>query len=211
MKKLLTILTLLFVLNFALKTSAFATGLPVFDATSAAHAITELNSLQQMIQHNTEMAKKVGDGEFTPATINWMNSWYAKCGGGKFVLPDWFPHPKIDICADSNKTLEIAMRWYEKEFLISTADTPEVARVKGKKEQKAQVLVRGWGLAKSSIEMQRAEEDAKAIENLQGGLKGATDQIQVQKVQTQVLIQILAELQKINMKQSELMHIISIR
>jgi hypothetical protein len=34
MKKLLTILTLLFVLNFALKTSAFATGLPVFDATS---------------------------------------------------------------------------------------------------------------------------------------------------------------------------------
>ncbi len=187
-------------------------GTPVFDSTSYLTAVQQLESMKQMIEHNAEMAKQVGDGKLTPQTINWASDWYTKCGGGKFTLPDWFPHPKLNICADGNKQVELGVDWYERELLIDAKlDTPEQAKIKSQKQQKALKQVRAYSLSKSVLEMQRGEEDPKSIEEFQNGLKGSKDQIAIQKIQTQVMIQTLAELQKLNIKQAEIIHIMSLK
>jgi hypothetical protein len=206
-KKLITII---FLLLFSIN-KVHATGLPVFDASTAAGLVQQLQAMQQMIEHNTEMAKKVGDGEFTPSTINWMNSWYTKCGGGKYTLPDWFPHPKLNICGDSGKILEAGVDWYEKEILITDLDTPKQAEIKAKKQLEAVLRVRKFILSTSVTDMRRGEEDQKAIKELQKALESANDQIKVQKIQTQIMIQMLAELQKLNIQQAEVLHLTAIK
>lgn len=189
----------------------FATGLPVFDATAATNFVLSIQAMEQMIKHNVEMAKNVGNGNFTPSTINWMASWWEKCGGGKYVLPDWFPHPKLNICADPNKTLELGVDWYKKEFLVLKSDDLIVAKQKSKNQENAIVKIRAFALAKSSLDMQRGEEDQKAVEQFQKGLAEANDQVKIQKVQTQILIQMLAQLQKINQQQAHIIQIMAIR
>lgn len=206
-KKLITII---FLLLFSIN-KVYATGLPVFDASTAAGFVQQLQAMQQMIEHNTEMAKKVGNGEFTPSTINWMSNWYFKCGGGKYTLPDWFPHPKLNICGDSGKILEAGVDWYEREIIITDVDTPKQAEIKAKKQVEAVLRVRKFILSTSVTDMRRGEEDKKAIEEFQQGLKSANDQIKVQKIQTQIMIQMLAELQKLNIQQAQILHLTAIK
>ncbi len=211
-KKIMTIIFFtLFGFNSLYSAGEIVPGTPVTDFTAASNFVTQLGALQQMIEHNTQMAKKVGEGEFTPSTINWMNSWYTKCGGGKYVLPDWFPHPKLNICGDGKATLEAGVDWYEKEILITDVDTPKQAEIKSKKQVEAVLRVRKFILSTSVTDMRRGEEDKKAIEEFQQGLKSANDQIKVQKIQTQVMIQMLAELQKLNIQQAEILHLTAIK
>ncbi len=213
--KTVYIVSLLFL--FTIKVEAIPTpptnvpATPVTDFTAANNFVQQFNALQQMIEHNTAMALKLGKGEITPATINWAGSWYQKCGGGKYVLPDWFPHPKLDICASPDKTLDTGVKWFEKEMLVFKTDPLPVAQEKAKKQEKAKQKVRAYSLTKSSMEMQRAEENTKAIEKFQQGLKDSKDIVSVQKVQTQIIIQMLAELQKMNIQQAEIIYIMSIR
>ncbi|MDR2007416.1 MAG: hypothetical protein LBQ34_00385 [Alphaproteobacteria bacterium] len=204
MKKLTKII---FLVLFSVK--CYAVGTPVFDETSYFAAVQQLGALQQMIEYNVQMAKNVGDGKFTPATINWAADWYKKCGGRTLTLPDWFPKPNLSICADDSATAKIGVEWYKKEFLVLSTDSPAEIKRKQQNAKDNSVKIRAWALAQSVKNLSRGKEDKEVIDKLQNGLNTAGDQISVAKMQTQVMINMLTEQQKTNENLAMIIHIMS--
>ncbi|MDR0484227.1 MAG: hypothetical protein LBH40_03010 [Alphaproteobacteria bacterium] len=203
----------IFLLLFIFSASNLKSEILTFDPTAAANSVIQISHLVEMIEHQADMAKKVGDGNFTPQTIGWMSNWWSKCGGGKYTLPDWFPHPKLDICADGNASITAGVNWYKENWLPlkSDKDKPGAVSEKNNKREEARTQIRGFALSASILGMQRAKEDQKAVENLQQGLTGAKDQISVQKIQTQVMIQMLAELQRVNQQQAQIIQLMAVK
>ncbi|UQY79976.1 VirB5 protein family [Candidatus Hepatincola sp. Av] len=196
-------------LIFLIKSSyAVGPGSIVYDPTNAANMATQAEQLEKSIEHQTDMLEAIGKGDFNPSVINYIDNMYQSCGGKKYGLPEWFPKYDIPaICADEEVILESAVNDYKNKMLPLSTDTHEEMVKKKQYQLDNGAKVRGYALGKSEMVLEKSPKTSETIEQLSKAAKEAKSQIELQKIQLQVDIVILQELQKMNESQALILQI----
>ena len=180
----------------------------VYDPTNAANMEQELENSAKELQYQADMLSSLGKGDINPSVVNYMDNMYSSCGGKKYGLPEWFPKYDIpEICADEDVILESAVKDYKDKMLPLTTDTPEEAAKKRQYRLDNSAKVRGYALGRSQLVLDKSEKVSESIEKLIKDAKGAKTSIEIQKIQLQVEIAILQQLQEMNESQALILQV----
>ncbi len=192
--------------------SAWATYNPyqiVFDPQGLEQSVTSYEQMLKQYDQFENYKEQIGNGDLTPSTVNKLSQLYEKCGGKKFGLPDWFPRFKVEMCADDGQLFALQVDWMKETYLPLSTDSAEQKKAKAQKKVEDRVKIIATTLSRSVVNLDKREEKTEKATALQDALDSSKNQIEVQKVQLQVQIEILKELQELNNTQSLMLHLMS--
>ena len=171
----------------------------VFDSSNQSNNLEMVAKMADELKNEEEMLKNVGKGDFTPTTVSWMQDKKNQCGfEGRFSF-GWFKFPKIpQLCGNEDEAMETFVEDVVQNFLPNTNDTSDEREEKQVNRESELLSTKSYLIGKSHVVLQGNEGKKDNLGNMQAGLNGSADQIEVAKIQTEILIQILAEQQDIN-------------
>lgn len=185
-------------------------GTPVYDLTAAGHAASIIQNGLSQIEYYKQMIEELGNGKLTPSSINFLSGLYSNCVGKKYVLPEFMPDINLDICSKDADTKLTG--YYNDHIIIQLDDTPEKVYKKKRETREAIKALRKSLLATSAKQIEyHAQKDYNTIDTIQRDIKISTTQIDYLKLQAQIQVQILQELQDIKTNQALMMQAMALR
>ncbi len=172
----------------------------VFDPTNQKNQLIQIEHMVTSIDHQIDIMKAIGKGDFNPQVIGYLDNLYTSCGGKKKGLPNFLPKITIpNLCsANEEKSIEKYVNDWKDQFLLTATDTPQKRVEKQQKIRIKKENVYGYAGVQSQITLDSAEQNAKVNTELMNASKGATSSLEVQKLQLQVQLQTLQQLQRNN-------------